>query len=514
MNINYCPNCGGPVRGNEIFCSRCGFNLYSFSPLKFKIDESTYLNQLLSYVVKIETNKGTGSGFVADSSGVVVTNYHVIEGATEIWVKFAQGVRCKVENIQAINPGIDYAVLNIIPPKGYEIKSALLGDSDTLHVGEKIIVIGNPLGDFEKTVSTGVISGIRPGDNLIQMTAPISPGSSGGPVFNEKGEVVGIAVSGVPLGQNINFFVPINLIKPALKKPVKFVWEKVLFKNICKCKIISGVFHPEEEKLYILTEEHRIRIFNFKGKEEEPIELRNGATNIFFPNNNELGIHFPGKILFCNLKKSEVRIHTIPIELEIPTSELTYNNKLYLLSDIRNNIFFLMIERISIQDFKVSMLFILPALSPFYEIAYPIKKLFLIGPMIGDTPYYAAITCNNGLVKIYRIKTDYVSYIGKICVTELTLIKEFEHARGAKITVSALSPDMSTLVIGTDKGKIKFSDFTDIRKKINFDVVFSLRSFSEITVLTFNNTGDYLLCGNASGDISIFKKIKGGEKDG
>jgi S1-C subfamily serine protease len=519
MAFNYCPNCGGTIRGDEMFCPRCGFPLSSISPLKFKMEETALIKQLLSYVVKIETNTGTGSGFVADPSGIVVTNYHVIEGATEIWVKFAEGIRCEVENIQAINPQIDYAILNIIPPEEYEIKSAVLGDSDTLQIGEKITVIGNPAGVFEKTVSTGIVSAMRPGDNLIQMTAPISGGSSGGPVFNEKGEVVGISVAGYEGGQNINFFVPINLIKKEIKKPIKFVWKKAFSKKICESKITSIAFHPEQEEMYILTDEPKIRVYDFNGKEKEGLKVNKGATDIFFTTYNDLGIHFPGEILFCNLKRSEKRIFAQPVKLKIPDLELkisssavAYNKELYLLSDRSNNILFLRIP--PSEDFKVSILPIIPAKSIFYEMAYPVKKLSLIAPLIGKSPYYGIITFD-GLVRIYRIVIDYVQQVGKMCVTYFKLLKEFEHAPGTKITASALSPDMSTIVIGTDNGKIKLSNFVDIRKRLNFDVVFPASSSGvEITAIAFNTKGDYLLCGNASGEISMFKKIIGGEEHG
>ena len=93
-----------------------------------------------------------------------------------------------------------------------------LGDSDKLQIGEPIYAVGNPIGFLEGTFSDGLVSGIRALENLklIQMTAPISEGSSGGPVLNANGEVVGVSTAGVKLGQSLNFAVPSNALKKML----------------------------------------------------------------------------------------------------------------------------------------------------------------------------------------------------------------------------------------------------------------------------------------------------------
>lgn len=149
-----------------------------------------------------------GSGFIVDPIGIIVTNYHVIEDATTVWVKFPNGAHYKAEGVLGVDEEWDIAVLKL---KAEGLSTVPMGDSSKLSVGERIVTIGNPLG-LETTVSDGIISALRNIDDttekLIQFTAPISPGSSGGPLFNTKGEVVGIATSVIPPSeeaQNLNF---------------------------------------------------------------------------------------------------------------------------------------------------------------------------------------------------------------------------------------------------------------------------------------------------------------------
>ncbi len=160
---------------------------------------------------------GVGSGFIADPNGIVVTNYHCISDAVTAWIRLTNGAHYEVEGVLGIDKAWDIAVLKI---KAKNLPSAPIGDSDKLSAGERVIAIGNPLG-LENTVSEGIISALRGPEGtasaLIQFTAPISPGSSGGPLFNTKGQVVGVTTLYLTEGQLLNFAVPINLVKPLLK---------------------------------------------------------------------------------------------------------------------------------------------------------------------------------------------------------------------------------------------------------------------------------------------------------
>jgi Flp pilus assembly protein TadD len=159
-----------------------------------------------------------GSGFIVREDGATVTNYHVISTATEIIAKIGEKVR-KVEGVLYVDPENDVAMIKL---EGSGYRAAKVGDSDKLRVGEKVYVIGSPRG-LENTISEGILSGIREIDKdrkFLQMTAAISPGSSGGPVFNIGGEVVGIATLILAETQNLNFAMPVNVVTTGLTKKV------------------------------------------------------------------------------------------------------------------------------------------------------------------------------------------------------------------------------------------------------------------------------------------------------
>jgi S1-C subfamily serine protease len=157
-----------------------------------------------------------GSGFLVSKNGHVVTNYHVIKSGTSAVVKLPDGAFFAVDGVLASNKDRDVA---IIKAHGNDFRTLTLGDSNRLQVGEEVVAIGNPL-SLESTVSNGIVSAIRTvedeGGKFVQITAPISPGSSGGPLFNMAGEVVGITTSHLIGGQNLNFAIPINDAKPLL----------------------------------------------------------------------------------------------------------------------------------------------------------------------------------------------------------------------------------------------------------------------------------------------------------
>lgn len=151
---------------------------------------------------------GQGSGFFVNQNGDVITNYHVLQGATHAVIKTNDGKEYPIEKIVAEDNEGDLIRVSVNIPK--EMVRPLSIFTTLPEVGEKIIVIGTPLG-LDKTVSDGIVSAVReiPGfGKIIQVTAPISPGSSGSPVINMKGEVIGIATFFVIAGQNLNFAIP------------------------------------------------------------------------------------------------------------------------------------------------------------------------------------------------------------------------------------------------------------------------------------------------------------------
>jgi hypothetical protein len=167
-----------------------------------------------------------GTGFVLDKTGVIATNLHVIAGTGDIKVKLNDGTHYPAMHILNVDPVHDLVLLKVAPSK--PMPTLPLGDSSKVAAGQKIVAIGNPLGVFENTVSEGLISSIRqlcekkddncPGEyTLLQISAPISQGSSGGPLFNLSGEVVGITTAIIAQGQLINFAMPANYLKPLLQ---------------------------------------------------------------------------------------------------------------------------------------------------------------------------------------------------------------------------------------------------------------------------------------------------------
>jgi S1-C subfamily serine protease len=157
-----------------------------------------------------------GSGFLISKHGLIVTNYHVIENGSSAIVKLPNGAFFIVDGVLAFDKARDVAV---IKAHGENFRALTLGNSDQVQVGEEVVAIGSPL-SLESTVSNGIVSGIRTaqeeGGKFLQVTTPISPGSSGGPLFNMAGEVVGITTLYLKGGENLNFAIPINDAKRLL----------------------------------------------------------------------------------------------------------------------------------------------------------------------------------------------------------------------------------------------------------------------------------------------------------
>ena len=157
-----------------------------------------------------------GSGFfVGDSQ--IATNLHVVEGAARGYAKLVgQETKFNIEGYTAIDKKRDLIILKVI---AFGTQTVSLGNSDFTQVGETVYAVGNPRG-LEGTFSDGIISSIRPvgTDKLIQITAPLSPGSSGGPVLNHRGKVIGVSVLTIRDGQNLNFAIPSNYLKGLLSK--------------------------------------------------------------------------------------------------------------------------------------------------------------------------------------------------------------------------------------------------------------------------------------------------------
>ncbi len=170
-----------------------------------------------------------GTGVIIDTNGTIITNRHVIPtGTTQVSVTLSDGT--ELDNVEVIgrtsdSDTLDIAFLKVSDKKGKELKAAKLGDSSKVDVGQKVIAIGNALGKFQNTVTTGVVSGygrtVEAGDesssetlqNLFQTDAAINEGNSGGPLVNLNGEVIGINTAVAGDANDIGFAIPINDVK-------------------------------------------------------------------------------------------------------------------------------------------------------------------------------------------------------------------------------------------------------------------------------------------------------------
>jgi serine protease Do len=180
------------------------------------------VNQLGEAVVQVRTPSGLGSGFFINEDGFLITNFHVIEGETQISVEVYHQRSGQLERktykqvrIVAMNKFADLALLKIDDKDASKFKSVQVGSADALAVGERVFAIGSPLG-LERTVTEGILSTKTRqlgGDLYLQTTAQINPGNSGGPLFNLTGEVVGVTNMKITSGEGLGFAIPSEMVK-------------------------------------------------------------------------------------------------------------------------------------------------------------------------------------------------------------------------------------------------------------------------------------------------------------
>lgn len=231
-----------------------------------------------------DSEQAAGSGFLVQPNGVVVTNFHVIENAQAVKVKLYDGREFRAQGLLGSDAELDVAILKI---EANDLPTVPLGDSEHIKVGQRIITIGNPLGVLEFTVSDGIISAIRVDDEtgskikkLIQITAPVSHGNSGGPLLDLTGHVIGITFAVIELGQNLNFAIPINTAKPLLKDGPVMAFNEVnketLLPGFSNCPVIgnmkSGIYHLPGGQYYAQMQ-FSVSAVCFKSEEEA---IKNG----------------------------------------------------------------------------------------------------------------------------------------------------------------------------------------------------------------------------------------------
>lgn len=187
-------------------------------------------------VVLIQTPGGLGSGFIINDRGFCVTNYHVIERETRIaatiYHKNEQGdfTRRRIDDVKiiALNPYFDLALVQIPEQKDLKFQPVYLAKTSDIREGDQVFAIGNPLG-LERSVSQGIVSTRNrnfEGITYIQTTTQINPGNSGGPLFNLKGEVVGVTNMKLIFGEGLGFAIPVAYLKHFLTNQDAFAFDK------------------------------------------------------------------------------------------------------------------------------------------------------------------------------------------------------------------------------------------------------------------------------------------------
>ncbi|MBY0588617.1 S1C family serine protease [bacterium] len=193
------------------------------------------VNKFGEAVVQIRTPSGSGSGFVIDGAGHVITNCHVIEGETQITVDIFEQAEGSIRErsvtgveIVALTPFFDLALLKLPQVEGKKYRQVYLGQIEEVRQGDVAFAIGSPLG-LTRSVTEGIISNTQrnvDGQVYLQMTAQISPGNSGGPLFNSRGQVVGVTNMKIPLGEGLGFAIPVNYIVDFLRNREAFAFNK------------------------------------------------------------------------------------------------------------------------------------------------------------------------------------------------------------------------------------------------------------------------------------------------
>jgi serine protease Do len=197
-------------------------------------DVSSLVKQIGEAVVQVKTPEGLGSGFFINDDGYLITNFHVIEGETEISVEVYHQTNGQLDRetyrqvkIIAINKFHDLALLHIEDKGAPKFKSVTLGSSDALNVGDGVFAIGSPLG-LERTVTQGILSTKTrelEGELYLQTSTQINPGNSGGPLFNLAGEVVGVTNMKITFGEGLGFAIPVELVKSFLDHRDAFAYS-------------------------------------------------------------------------------------------------------------------------------------------------------------------------------------------------------------------------------------------------------------------------------------------------
>ena len=187
-------------------------------------------------VIKVSTPSGLGSGVIITNEGHAITNAHVVQGESAlratVWFVQRDGTlkRTDIDDVEllAVNNHLDLALIKIEHPEGKTFTFSAVQGAEILDIGQPVFAIGNPLG-LERSLTQGVISTTQrnfDGLTYIQTDTPINPGNSGGPLFNTRGEVIGITNMGIPGGEALGFAIPTRYLKDFIRNREAFAYDR------------------------------------------------------------------------------------------------------------------------------------------------------------------------------------------------------------------------------------------------------------------------------------------------
>lgn len=211
-------------------------NLYRTSEQLPELSPKEQAKRVGASVIKVSTPGGLGSGVLLNEEGYAITNAHVIQGETDlratVWIPQEDGTlkRTTIEDVViiAVNNHLDLALLRLNHPDDELFDFSVLENAENIEVGQMVFAIGNPLG-LERSMSQGVISTKQrsfDGLTYIQTDAAVNPGNSGGPLFNSRGEVVGITNMGIMAAESLNFAIPTRYVKDFIRNREAFAYDE------------------------------------------------------------------------------------------------------------------------------------------------------------------------------------------------------------------------------------------------------------------------------------------------
>lgn len=287
---------------------------------------------------------GLGSGFIIDKEGTVVTNYHVVQGAARLHITLADGRTLLVNSLIGFDGDKDLALFRVSVSNPPIIEIEREGRAPT--IGEKVYAIGNPKG-LQNTLSEGLVSGVRsapPWGDLIQTTASVGPGSSGGPLLNEKGKAIGVIVFLLREGQNLNFAIPAAALLALAAKgysptPLAGLPEtenrKTMKEQVATAAVLA-IIQGRTSEGYVMAEELIRKWPDFgrawyakgyalqeMGENVQAVEALNRALNLS-PQLNEA--YFPLGLALFNLTRYDEAIEAFGNSNRYAVSETTYFN--------------------------------------------------------------------------------------------------------------------------------------------------------------------------------------------